>query len=119
MSLPVWVRVKKATGCCWTWANTLVRRSKTTPSPTRLEHQVWTKTAPAFTRASPASPTLSHTTRSKSLGMMPWSMISLRINGLPTAMQASMTVTVSSSAICQRYGRAYGRIRRTVPGLTR
>ena len=26
-SAPVWVRVKKATGIRWTWANTLVRRS--------------------------------------------------------------------------------------------
>ena len=34
-SVPVWVRVKKATGICWTWSKTRVRRSKIRPSPIR------------------------------------------------------------------------------------
>ncbi len=34
---PVWVRVKKASDCRWTWANTRLRRSKIRPSPMREE----------------------------------------------------------------------------------
>ncbi len=36
-SAPVWVRVKNASDCRCTWAKTLVRRSKISPSPIREE----------------------------------------------------------------------------------
>ena len=34
---PVWVRVKNASDCRWTWPKTCVRRSKIRPSPIREE----------------------------------------------------------------------------------
>ncbi len=38
-SAPVWVRVKNASGCRWTWSKTRVRRSRMIDSPTRAEYQ--------------------------------------------------------------------------------
>ena len=54
-SLPVWVRVKKASGICSTWSNTRVRRSKISPSPILDEHQRWTRPITACSTASPAT----------------------------------------------------------------
>ena len=80
-SLPVWVRVKKASGICTTWSKTLVRRSKISPSPIVEEHQRWTSPITACSTASTGHGDAEHDHQLPVPPSTPSSMISLNSSG--------------------------------------
>jgi hypothetical protein len=75
MSAPVWVRVKKEMGISLMCANTLVRMSKISPSPTRAEIQRWARPRTASKMASPATAPARTATRLTLWPRMPLSMM--------------------------------------------
>ncbi len=74
---PVWVRLKNATGICWTWSKTWVRRSYTKPSPIRAEYHRSASPSAAETAASAATTPASAMTTLVCPGTIPRSMMAL------------------------------------------
>src|SRR5664279_2681135 len=69
--------------------------------------------------ASPATPTAVHTTTLVLPLETPWSMITLKSNGVTTTVMASSTTVTRKAAMIRRYGRAKATMRRVVPGASR
>ncbi len=78
---PVWVRLKNAIGCFWTWSKTCVRRSWTRLCPIRADTQRWVRPMAAATTTSPAVAAASATTSPERCCRMPSSMIALNNSG--------------------------------------
>ena len=101
-SLPVWVRVKKASGIRSTWSNTWVRRSKISPSPILEEHQRCTRPITAWSTARPATVRLSTISSGRFPPRTPSSMISLNSSGGVTARAEEITTRPMKTTIRPR-----------------
>ena len=101
-SLPVWVRVKNASGIRTTWSNTWVRRSKISPSPILEEHQRCTSPITACSTARPATVAPSMISSGRFCLSTPSSMISLNSSGGVTARADEMTTSTTKTVIMAR-----------------
>ena len=111
---PVRVRVKNATGIRCTWAKTVRRRSRISPSPMRADCHRSAMPTTASRTATPAMAPASSSTRPGEPFLMMASTTHPASTGVATARVAETTDRTRKATSARRWGRAKAAMRRSV-----